>query len=121
MTENTVVAMDVAASRIMLERVRQLHTPVVVCRGCCSTDCAGDCDWGDAYSGELLTVCSHCCIDSYEGKQNGSCLDDHQHGAEHGQERQICATNAILNVQPPAPTVSREGPRMAVRVTLRPI
>lgn len=120
MTDNRVVALDVAAMRITLERLRQLHTPVAVCRGCCSTECPGDCDFADEYSGELLTVCSHCCIDPYDHKQNEPCLDEHTHGAEH-DERQICATNTLLGVAPPAPTVIRQGPPMAVRTTLRPI
>ncbi|MDA0251780.1 MAG: hypothetical protein O3B27_05325 [Actinomycetota bacterium] len=119
MTENNVVAMDVAAMRVTMERLRQLHAPISVCRGCCATSCDGQCDWADEYSGELLTVCSHCCIDDYEQKQNEPCLDEHYHGAEHGAARQICATNTLLGVEPPAPTVTREGPPMAVRTTLR--
>lgn len=120
MSEN-VIPLDTAALRVTVERIRHLHTPTVVCRGCCSTACAGECHWADAYSGELLTVCNACCIDHYSGKQNEPCLDEHTHGAEHGAERQICATNAILGVQPPAPTVDRDGPPAAVRTTLRPI
>ena len=118
-TENNLLAMDVAAMRVMLERIRQLHAPTVVCRGCCSTSCAGQCEYADEYGGELLTVCSHCCIDDYVQKQNEPCLDEHDHGAEHGSARQICATNAILGVQPPAPAVTRAGPPLAIRTTLR--
>lgn len=80
----------------VLDELRQLHTPTTVCRGCCSLQCRGTCDWADEYDGELLTVCSHCCIDSYVEKQNYSCLDDHNHGAEHGPGRAICATSGIL-------------------------
>lgn len=120
-TENNVVAMDVAGPRVKLERIRQLHAPVLVCRGCCSVTCAGDCEWGDEYGGELLTVCRHCCIDPFYGKQNEPCLDDHLHGGEHGDARSVCATNALLDVHPPAPTVERDGPPMALRTTLRPL
>lgn len=120
MTERNVVALDVAALRVAVERIRQLHTAVLVCRGCCSMSCPGECDWSDEYSGELMTVCRHCCIDAYEGKQNGPCLDDHAHGSEH-PHREVCATNTLLGVHAPAPTVTREGPPMAVRTTLRPI
>ena len=121
MTENTVIAMDVGAARITLERIRQLHTPTEVCRGCCSTACVGDCEWADDYGGELLTVCRHRCIDPFYDKQNEPCLDDHLHGAEHGDARAICATNALMGVHPPAPAVERDGPPMAIRTTLRPL
>jgi len=79
-----------------IERLRQLHAPVKVCRGCCSTLCCGDCHWSDEYDGELLSVCSHCCIDRDEQKQNFSCLDYHEHGAEYGLQQPICETSAIL-------------------------
>lgn len=80
-----------------IKQLRQLHAPVAVCRGCCSLECPGNCDWADDYDGELLTVCSHCCIDSYVRKQNDPCLDDHEHGVEHGPHRPICATRKILD------------------------
>lgn len=124
MTEDNVVALDRAASRSIAERpgaVRDLHTPTQVCRGCCSTGCAGQCDWADEYDGELLTVCSHCCIDPDDHKQDEPCLDRHNHGAEHGASRQICATNALLDVQPPPAVATRQAPRVARRTTLRPI
>jgi len=47
-----------------------------------------------------MTVCSHCCIDAVEGKQNWVCLDDHDHGAESGPSA-ICATIAILDTDTP--------------------
>jgi hypothetical protein len=82
-----------------IDQLRQLHAPIEVCRGCCSRECPGNCDWSDAYDGELLTICAHCCLDGYphEGKQNYTCLDDHHHGVEEGAARQVCATTAILD------------------------
>ncbi len=80
-----------------VEQLRKLHTPIAVCRGCCSALCCGDCDWADEYDGELLTICSHCCLDSYENKQNYTCLDFHEHGAEYGPQKSICATGEILD------------------------
>ncbi len=80
----------------VFDRLRRLHAPAVVCRGCCAVGCGGDCEWSDEYDGELLEVCSHCCIDAVEGKQNWVCLDDHHHGAET-EPAAICATVAILD------------------------
>lgn len=82
----------------LVDRLRRLHSPTVVCRGCCSADCGGDCEYGDDYGGELMTVCSHCCFDVVEGKQNWVCLDDHDHGAESGPSA-ICATSAVLDAE----------------------
>jgi len=45
-----------------------------------------------------MTVCSHCCIDVVEGKQNWVCLVRHDHGAESGSSV-ICATAAILDAE----------------------
>lgn len=119
MTDNRVVALDVAAMRITLERLRQLHTPVAVCRGCCSTECPGLRlrRRVQRRTAHRLLALLH---DPYDHKQNEPCLDEHTHGAEH-DERQICATNTLLGVTPPAPTVIRQGPPMVVRTTLRPI
>ena len=80
----------------VFDRLRRLHSPAVVCRGCCAVACGGDCEWSDEYAGELLTVCTHCCIDAVEGKQNWVCLDDHRHGSE-AEPAAICATVAILD------------------------
>lgn len=83
-------------SQAVIELLRSLHTPVTVCRGCCSTTCSGQCHWADEYGGELLTICSHCCLDPYEQKQNYPCLDEHPHGAEY-ETTAVCATTAILD------------------------
>ena len=80
----------------LIAQIRQLHSPAVVCRGCCSLLCCGDCDWADEYGGELLTVCAHCCIDSDERKQSYPCLDYHDHGAEPGPQP-TCAPAGILD------------------------
>ena len=87
-------------SRALSEAVARLcalHTPIAVCRGCCSPHCRGTCCWSDEYGGELLTVCAHCCIDPEAGKQSYHCLDYHEHGAEHGPQTAICETRKILD------------------------
>ena len=38
------------------DHLRRLHSPAVVCRGCCSANCGGDCKFGDEYGGQLMTV-----------------------------------------------------------------
>lgn len=98
----------------VVEQLRALHTAVLVCRGCCSISCSGGCDWGDEYDGELMTVCAHCCIDSYEGKQNWVCLDDHHHGVEYGPPA-ICSTTAILDGGV-SPVEAVAPPRLAHRL-----
>ena len=82
--------------RAALEEIKRLHAPSVACRGCCSTQCPGDCDWSDAYNGELLTVCGHCCIDIGEHRQNDECLTDHEHGVEYGDQVAACSTAEII-------------------------
>lgn len=82
----------------VVDRIRRLHSPTVVRRGCCSADCGGDCEYGDDYGNELMTVCSHCCFDTFEERQSYLCLDAHDHGAESGSSA-ICATAAILDVE----------------------
>ncbi len=109
-----------SALREAVDQLRALHTPVVVCRGCCSLHCQGTCHWADEYGGELMTVCRHCCIDHFEAKQNDTCLDGHHHGQERGP-RAICATIAILDGDPrPEDGVVAE-PRVANRETLNPV
>jgi hypothetical protein len=80
----------------LFDRLRRLHSPAVVCRGCCSLGCSGDCEYGDQYDGELMAVCSHCCIDAFEGRRSWLCVDDHDHGTE-SRPSAICATAAILD------------------------
>ncbi len=106
---------DLAA---MIDRIRRLHTPATVCRGCCSLTCSGECDWADEYGSELLAVCAHCCIDDYEGKQNFVCLDDHQHGSEHGPDQAICPTIAVMDGTASPAETQPAPPRVAVRQTL---
>lgn len=104
-----------------IDSIRRLHTPVAVCRGCCSLQCRGTCHWADEYGGELMTVCSHCCVDHFEGKQNYVCLDAHQHGEECGGGA-ICATIAILDGgRSPDEEPVTATPRVATRVTLAPV
>lgn len=105
----------------LLERIRALHTPVTVCRGCCSLTCSGQCVWSEEYGGELLVVCGHCCIDAYIGKQNYVCLDIHHHGEEYGPPA-ICTTIAILDgARGPEEEQVDTAPRAATRVTLNPV
>lgn len=79
-----------------VDQIRRLHAPTVVCRGCCSPQCAGVCQWAEEYGHEMLTVCTACCLDPADGKQTDACIHDHDHGAEH-EPTPICPTNAILD------------------------
>lgn len=80
----------------VVDQIRRLHAPTVVCRGCCSPDCAGVCQWAEDYDHEMLTVCTACCLDPADGKQTDACIHDHEHGAEYSPAA-ICPTNAILD------------------------
>lgn len=79
-----------------IAQIKKLHSAVNVCRGCCCVHCPGDCDWSDEYGGELLTVCSVCCIDNGCSRQNYECLDNHSHGSEHEAPTAPCSTMEII-------------------------
>lgn len=79
-----------------LNDILALHALAKICRGCCSTRCPGDCDWSDEYDGELMNVCSICCIDMNSDRRNDECLDYHEHGEEHG-DKPACSTVEIIH------------------------
>lgn len=87
---------DAEKLRAALQDIKRLHDEVVVCRGCCSAHCPGDCDWSERYGGELLTVCNHCCIDTFHQGQNEECIDEHEHSSEYGDQAGACATAEII-------------------------
>lgn len=65
----------------VVEEIRRLHAPVLVCNGCHLRECPGDCDWPSHVDSHEATetICAVCCFDERDAARGEWCISAHEH------------------------------------------